>query len=154
MKPSRLILLLLGSVVSVLCVAFGVVAFKVMFRGIEENYTPIRIDVVNDAAAVRLRFSYCDGRSTLPKLHLVEVVRPRNSAVGKEECLVLEENASDRPLQEWRLGAPIVGFRFQGCDHLASGEYRVSASGAGVFGSASFRLDADGAVTPTSPPCR
>lgn len=153
MKPARVVLLLFGSVVSVICVAFGVFALRFMFRGIEENYTPIRIDVANDSAGVRLRFSYCDGRVSSPKLHLVEVFRPRNGGVSREECLMLQENASDRTLPEWRVGAPTAGFRIQGCEHLTSGDYRASVSGAGLSGSVTFRLGADGSVATTSPPC-
>jgi hypothetical protein len=154
MKSARVVLLVLGSVVSVVCVAFGLSAFRFATHGIEEHYTAIRIDVGNDSGAARLRFSYCDGRRDVPQLHLVEVFRLRSSGASKGECLALQQSASDRPLPEWRLGAPIVGFRVQGCDGLPAGDYRASVLGAGQAGSVAFRLAADGSAVPTSPPCR
>jgi hypothetical protein len=154
MKSARVVLLVLGSIVLVVCVAFGLATLKLTFRGIEEHYTPIRIDVANDSEAVRVRFSYCDGRPAPPQLHLVEVFRPQNSGTITKQCLLLQQDASDRPLPEWRLGAPIAGFRVQGCDGLPAGDYRVSASGAGRFGSVTLRLAADGSAAQTSPACR
>jgi hypothetical protein len=126
----------------------------VMFRGIEETETPIRIDVAGAPSAARFLFSYCDGRHRTPELHIVEVFRPRTDGPSREECLMLWKDGSYPPLPEWRLGAPTPGFHMQGCDALPAGDYRISVSGAGTFGSATFRLAADGSAAPTSPPCR
>ena len=70
-------------------------------------------------------FTYCDGRPSVPGLNL-EVFGMGAAGVSREECLMIEKNASDQPLPGWRLGEPLPGFRVQGCDKLATGEYRVS----------------------------
>ena len=136
-----------------LLLAFAAVFVLVMVRPIRENPTPVRIDVVSGAAsALRFRFSYCDRRG-IPTLHLVEVFQHPGTALG-EECIMSGGNGIDRPLEEWRIGTSVAGFRNpQGCDSLGPGDYRVSASGAGKVGSATFRISPDGVVTPTSSPC-
>src|SRR5579863_5657864 len=139
----------------ILCVLLAVAATFVLIivRPIRENPTPVRIDVVSGAAsAPRFRFSYCDRRGILT-LHVVEVFQHPGAAL-REECLMSGWNGIDRPLEEWRIGTSVAGFRNpEGCDFLGPGDYRVSASGAGKFGTATFRISPNGVVTPTSSPC-
>ena len=133
--------------------AFAAGVVLVLVRPIREHETPVRIDVVSGgASALRFRFSYCDRRG-IPALHIVEVFQHSGAGL-KEECLMSGVDGIDRPLEEWRIGTSVAGFRHpQGCESLGPGDYRVSASGAGTFGSATFRLSANGVVTPTSSPC-
>jgi hypothetical protein len=136
-----------------LVVCFAVFVAWIFTRG-GENETPLRIDVVSEARGVRFLFSYCDGRLRLPVLHLVEVFRPRTDRPNPSECFMLADHPPYSPLQEWRLGAPTSGFLVQGCDSLPPGEYRVTATGPGLVGFATFSLAADGSSAPTSLPCR
>ena len=131
--------------------AVAVLFGAVIIRSTDGNDKPVRVDLVPGAAgAVLFRFSYCDGRG-IPVLHLVEVFHPGD--VNREECAISRENGPYRPVPEWRLGAPMAGFRIRGCESLPPGDYRVSVLGPGQSGTTTFRISSGGSVTQTSRPC-